>query len=1018
MTDRPAPGGSGVEASGAGSIGVGGNVGVAVTGDGARLVMLPGEAVRWAKDVDAPPGAANVPGSASGVFVGREDELARLHRLLTDVGEAAVTQVPGTRAIHGLGGIGKSTLALHYAHTHRHAYTLVWWLNAETTDRIVTSLGSLAMRLCPQWAAAADVQERAAWAILWLQWHPGWLLIFDNVEHPDELRHYLGALPDGRHLATSRTATGWHAIAPTMPLGLLDADAAISLLCTLALGEGRTPTPHQREMAGALAADLGHLPLALEQAGAYLFETGTSLADYRTLLGQVMDTATAGIDPERTIARIWRHTLTAIERRNPQAVILLDAMAWLAPDDIPRTLLAPLCSDIRTLGEALGVLHSYNMISYSADRQKISVHRLVQAVLRTPSSRPGDRGPQAGRGRAEQAVVHALAPPPGQDTASEAQWDALIPHLIALAATTPSGDRDDPLADWYEAAALRMHEQGHSARTIPLYRATLTQRERVLGDTHPDTLTSRSDLAAAYDMAGDLERAVPLCETTLAQRVQVLGDTHPDTLRSRSNLALVYQAAGDLGRAVPLHETTLAQCEQVLGYTHPDTLASRSDLALAYQVAGDLGRAIPLTQLTLAQRERVLGDSHPDTLRSRSQLAWVYQLAGDLGRAVSLHETVLGQRVRVLGDTHPDTLASRDNLALTCQVAGDLGRAVSLHETVLAQRERVLGNTHPDTLVSRSKLAVAYQVVGDLERAVPLSETTLAQRERVLGDSHPDTLRSRGQLAWVYQLAGDLGRAVSLHETVLAQRVRVLGDTHPDTLASRGDLAGAYQTAGDLERAVPLLETVLAQCEQVLGDTHPDTLISRNHLAWTYVTTGNLKRAVPLGETSLAQHERVLGDTHPDTLNSRDTLAYAYVTTGDLKRALPLCELTLAQRARVLGDTHPDTLHSRNTLAYACRVSGDLGRAIPLYEATLDQREQVLGDSHLDTLHSRHQLAWAYVVAGDLKRALPLCEATLAQYERVLGDTHPDTLNSRFTLDLARETPGQGPSTKRVSPQG
>ncbi|WP_445281992.1 hypothetical protein [Streptomyces sp. DSM 118148] len=155
-----------------------------------------------------------------------------------------------------------------------------------------------------------EVQERAAWATLWLQWHPGWLLVIDNVEDPADLRHYLGTLPDGHHLVTSRTATGWHAIAPTMPLGLLDAGAAVDLLCTLAFGAEHVPTPAQRGDAAALAADLGYLPLTLEQAGAYLFETGTSPADYRKMLGRVMDAAAGGIHPERTIARIWHHTTT------------------------------------------------------------------------------------------------------------------------------------------------------------------------------------------------------------------------------------------------------------------------------------------------------------------------------------------------------------------------------------------------------------------------------------------------------------------------------------------------------------------------------------------------------------------------------------------------------------------------------------------------------------------------------------------------------------------------------------
>ena len=538
MTNSSMPRDMGPQATGVRSMAVGGNVGVAITGDGARVVMLPAEAVRWAREVEAPPGAVNLPGSASGVFVGRQDELAKLRRMLTDQGEAAVTQVLRVRAVHGLGGIGKSTLALHYAHAYRHEYTLVWWINASSTEQIVTGLAGLATRLCPQWAATAGVQERAAWTILWLQWHPGWLLIFDNVEDPADLRHYLGTLPDGHHLATSRIATGWHTIAPTMALGLLDPEAAVHLLCTLAFGPEHTPTPQQRREAAALAADLGHLPLALEQAGAYLYETGTSLADYRQMLGQVMDTTAGGIDPERTIARIWRHTLAAVERRNPQAVTLLNAMAWLAPDDIPRSLLAPLCPDPLTLGEALGALHAYNMISFSADRQSVGVHRLVQTVLR---HQPTDSdGHLPGRQEAEHLIQHAT---PDEDT-DTSQWERLLPHVIAVAESTPAhSPASTATASVYHAAAQYLHRQGRDAHTIPLYETALAQCEQVLGDTHPDTLASRNNLAGAYQAAGDLERAIPLFETTLTQCEQVLGDTHPDTLASRNNLAHARRAA-------------------------------------------------------------------------------------------------------------------------------------------------------------------------------------------------------------------------------------------------------------------------------------------------------------------------------------------------------------------------------------------------------------------------------------------------------------------------------------------
>ncbi|MEV6513436.1 tetratricopeptide repeat protein [Streptomyces sp. NPDC051642] len=952
MTDRLIPEGSGVQATGARSIAVGGDVGVAVTGDDARIVMLSAEAVHWAKDVEAPPGAANLPGSASGVFVGREDELNRLHRLLTDEGEAAVTQVSGTRAIHGLGGIGKSTLALHYAHIYRHAYTLVWWLNAATTEQIVTSLASLALRMCPQWASVADVEERAAWAMLWLQWHPGWLLVFDNVERPDDLRHYLGALPDGHHLATSRTGTGWHAIAPTMPLGLLDADAAVSLLCALSLGEKQTPTPQEREEAGSLAAELGYLPLALEQAGAYLFETGTSLADYRTLLGQVMDTAVGGIDPERTIARIWRHTLTAIERRNPQAVTLLNAMAWLAPDDIPRTLLAPLSPDTLALGEALGVLHSYNMISYSADRQSVSVHRLVQTVLRhRPTTDPDERPP--GRKDAEHLIRQAT---PTEDT-NTPQWERLIPHVIALAASTPPhSPASTTTAYTYHATAQYLFRQGRDAHSIPLRTATLAQFEQVLGDTHPNTLTTRSNLAQAYYTAGNLDRAIPLMEATLAQREEVLGGTHPDTLTSRNNLAVAYESAGDLTRAISLYEATLAQREELFGGTHPETLTSRNNLAHAYESTGDLVSAVPLYEATLTQSEQALGHTHPDTLTTRSNLAYAYYAAGDLDRAIPLMETTLAQREEALGDIDPNTLTSRNNLAIAYYAAGDLDRAIPLMETTLAQREELFGDIDPNTLTSRNNLASAYYAAGDLDRANLLMETTLAQREELFGEAHPDTLSSRNNLAIAYYAAGDLDRAIPLMETTLAQFEQVLGDTHPNTLTTRNNLASAYESVGDLERAIPLYEVTLAQCEQILGHTHPDTLTTRNNLAHAYYAAGDLDRANPLMETTLAQREEALGHIHPDTLTSRNNLAIAYESVGDLDRAIPLMETTLAQFEQVLGYTHPNTLSSRSNLAHAYYAAGDLDRAIPLLEAALAQREEALGHTHPDTLTSRNNL--------------------------------------------------------------
>ncbi|MHA4990996.1 tetratricopeptide repeat protein [Streptomyces sp. SD18] len=879
----------------------------AYTGD-----VLPAEALHTPEKVSAAPGTSNLP--PADLCLGREEELAQLRRILSSRHEGAITQ---SGAVHGLGGIGKSTLALHYAHRHRGDYALIWWINGASPDEIETSLTTLTHTLVPGWAATADRVAQVAWAMQWLAWHPGWLLVYDNVDNPDDLTPYTGALHQGHHLATSRRTTGWPDSAPTLTLGNLAPDDATTLLCRIVL-KNANPTARQQAEARALAVELGYFPLAIKQAGAYLAQNrGISFDAYRRRLDSKLAKTAHGSDAERTLARVWNVTLHTLEEADPLAVEMLYTAAWLAPDDIPLSLLTPPGTDPDDIAEAAGTLAAYSMITDTGTT--LSLHRMVQAVLRTPQRTDDSQSNRhlQGRDRAEQAVLYSLAPPPGQDTPTEDQWDTLTPHLVTLAATRPPEHHNPPLTSAYEAAGNRLHQQGHTARAISLREAALAQCEQVLGDTHPDTLTSRNNLAYAYESAGDLGRAIPLYEATLAQYEQVLGDTHPDTLTSRNNLASAYESAGDLGRAIPLYEATLAQREQVLGDTHPDTLTSRNNLAYAYDSAGDLGRAIPMHEATLAQREQVLGDTHPDTLTSRNNLASAYKSAGDLGRAIPMHEATLAQREQVLGDTHPNTLMSRNNLAHAYRSAGDLGRAIPLYEATLAQYEQVLGDTHPDTLTSRNNLAYAYDSAGDLGRAIPMHEATLAQREQVLGDTHPDTLTSRNNLAHAYYTAGDLRRAIPLYEATLAQYEQVLGDTHPDTLTSRNNLASAYESAGDLGRAIPLYEATLAQCEQVLGDTHPDTLMSRNNLASAYESAGDLGRAIPMHEATLAQYEQVLGDTHPDTLTSRNNLAHAYRSAGDLRRAIPLYEATLAQREQVLGDTHPNTLTSRNNLARA-----------------------------------------------------------------------------------------------------
>ncbi|WP_328613259.1 tetratricopeptide repeat protein [Amycolatopsis sp. NBC_00355] len=478
----------------------------------------------------------------------------------------------------------------------------------------------------------------------------------------------------------------------------------------------------------------GWLPLAIEQAAAYIAQVGITPADYQDLLKRypaVMYAETVeGGDAQRTMARIWHITLDRLVD-TPAAGQVLRTLAWYAPVNIPRTLLNGI-ADEPTVLRAIGRLSAYNMITTHEDQ--ISVHRLVQAVTRTPAVGDRHRAAEdiaAGLTQAVADVADAIVELEYRNPHSWKVYRALAPHVQALTAHTTADSDTVTTALVLLQLGRFLSDQGRLTEAIGYLQRSARSRERVLGTDHPDTLISRSSLASAYRVAGDASRAIPLLEAVLADCGRVLGADHPETVGARSNLAQVYLATGDVRRAIPLFEANLADCERVSGADHPNTLASRNNLAAAYQDAGDASRAIPLHEAVLADRERVLGTDHPDTLISRNNLASACRIAGDASRAISLLEAVLADRERVLGADHPETLTSRNSLASGYRAAGDVGRAIPLYEAARTGRERVLGVDHPHTLISRGDLAGAYQTAGDVGRAISLLEAVLADCERV-----------------------------------------------------------------------------------------------------------------------------------------------------------------------------------------------------------------------------------------------------------------------------------------------
>ncbi|MFJ1604094.1 tetratricopeptide repeat protein [Streptomyces sp. NPDC088253] len=470
----------------------------------------------------------------------------------------------------------------------------------------------------------------------------------------------------------------------------------------------------------------------------------TSLT-YTELLGQLADTQHGDTfqqlvddlfmqvptDHTNDIAATFTRSLQHLDDK---ALTLLRIAATLAPAPLPEQLLTAVSASLYQEPEQ--AVRGANRVALSAAQRRSLIRQtgteppswFVHALAsRTLTLQPdtADLKP-ALRTAAVTGTAHFMRP---VYTPGRLDLAGIAPHARLLVEAL---DTVHSLA-LLDAVARYDFESGQPVSAAHSYQRLTEAWATSSGPDHPDTLTSRDNLASAYYAAGDLGRAIPLHEQTLADRVRVLGEDHPDTLVSRNNLAGAYQAAGDLGRAIPLFEQTLADRVWVLGDDHPDTLVSRNNLAGAYQTAGGLDRAIPLFEQTLADRVRVLGDDHPVTLPCRNSLATAYHAAGDLGRAIPLFEQIVDDCVRVLGEDHPGTLACRGNLATAYHAAGDLGRAIALFEQILVDCVRVLGEDHPATLACRNNLATAHRAAEAVKQPSTATTATAPDQQRPPG---------------------------------------------------------------------------------------------------------------------------------------------------------------------------------------------------------------------------------------------------------------------------------------------
>jgi len=692
-------------------------------------------------------------------------------------------------------------------------------------------------------------------------------LIFDNADQPEDLNDYIPRGP-GDVLITSRNHR-WQSVINTVPMDVFLRQESMDFLLK------RVPRGLSEVDAGRLAAELGDLPLALEQAGAMLSETGMPADEYLRLLdGHVTQIMAEGKSPEypMSMTAAWRLSVTTLQRQLPQAQELLRLCAFFGPDPIPRDVLRPTSDAIRTtvseliedpilLARAIRELARFALVKI--DGRAISVHRLIQALLRD------ELGPE------DQASFRHQV------------------HLI-LAAGAPSGPDDNQLWPRYEELLAHV----------------ASDATELAGCQLPQVRDFALDVLRYLYLRGDFASCEAFTERFIKQWIKDSGPDDPHVLNAQHQRSSVLRQLGQYSEARLVVETTLDSSRKVVGERDPLTLALRNSLGADLRAQGNFAAARELDEQTRTLHEEVFGLADPRTLRLMNSLALDYGLNSDYGTAMNLHQRVyLLQSAANSGVSPAEVLSSWNGLARAVRLIGNYAEARDVGEDALDYGQEKLGPEHYWTLRTMKDLSIALRRLGaDYDEALEKAQDVHRQCKRLFGDNNPDTMAAAMSACNIYRTVNQLDEALALARSTVEIYPTVYGANHPYNHGCASNLALLLRVTGDPAGAAELNEKCLDGLDSTLTRDHHYSLTVATNLASDLAVLGETAKARVLGEDTLERLRRLLGEDHPLTLGCAANLTVDLRADGAGAEAESLTSDIMSRYANTLGPDHPDTM--------------------------------------------------------------------------------------------------------------
>jgi hypothetical protein len=770
----------------------------------------------------------------------------------------------GRLVLSGLPGVGKTLLALEYVYRFAASYEVVWWISVTEPAQARVALAELAKVLGLTAGADVDVLVGSVLTAL-RQGKPTdrWLVVFDNAESQDDVEGLIPSGP-GDVLLTSRNPQ-WSTM-PNLDINVFQRGESVELL-------SRRVSGIRAEDASRLAARLGDLPLALEQAGGWIASTGMAVDDYLRLFdedaAEAMD-AGAALDSRQTITTTVRVAYEELRRRNPAASRLLELYACLAPDAIPFRLISnpqlsavltpfdPMMRDPMRHAGLNREISQYGLarISPAKDGGGVVLHRLTQDIIR---SLLHDAGEETARLAEAQSVLAAAGRGYPENTENWVNYEALRPHL---------GQSGVLAAETAEARHLvidmvkYLWRRGDASSSIELGDAALKEWEPRFGPDDPATLQLRIELGIALRYHNRDDDAYVLNRDTYDRLLRTLGKDDTYTLRAAYILAADLRDRGSYADALELEEATWHGLRDAVGDEDRWTLNAVSNMAVSLRLLGAYGQATKLDRQTWESRRKVVGVDDPDTLCSIENLGVDLRLAGDLKGAVDRLRLAYDGYKGVLHLDHPRTLWAGREYTLALRLMGDVSAAADAIRDIAPRAETLLGRYHPAALACRLEVACVLWAEGRYEDARDAGEDVFADYQARYDGHHPDALAAGITLSILRRLCGDTDRAAVLAGQSAERLAGALGPRHPYTLTAQLVHANALFEKGERGVARQRDEVVYGRLRRALDDEHPTVLGA----AVNYAVSQRAEApdaAEKLRDDALVSLRGSLGDRHP-----------------------------------------------------------------------------------------------------------------------------------------------------------